>query len=427
MTERGAGRPAGSLWRDRDFLAFWLGQTASEVGGQVGQVALPLVAVVTLGAGGTELGALRAVQQAPVLLFALFVGVWADRRRVRDLMVLADFARALLLGLVPVAFLVGVLSLPLLFAVSFLAGVCTVCFVVAYQSALPRLVERGGLEQGNAMVEGSRSAARIGGPALGGGAVSLLSPPPAMFASAFFFALSFVSIRRIRRVETTPGKAERAAGVRRQIREGFQLIAAEAPLRAVALSSAAFQFLFAGLMTMYLLFLPRTLHLPGADVGLVLAALGPGALLGSLLASVLPRRLGYGVVLVFAAVIADGAMLVTPAVHGSGASTVAALVTVNFVFGTFTQTVDVAVTTVRLAMTPENLQGRVAATLNFAGMGLTPVGSLLGGVLGATAGLRTGLSLAGAGLLLSPLCMVLSPLARVGTTLPAAGGERRNG
>lgn len=427
MKEMGTARPAAeSLWRDRDFLTFWMGQTASEVGGQISQVALPLIAVVTLGAGGTELGVLRAAQQAPVLLFSLFVGVWVDRWRVRNMMVLSDFGRAFLLALIPAAYLLGVLSLPLLFVVSFLVGVCTVCFVVAYQSALPRLVERTQLAHGNGMLEGSRSAAQIGGPALGGGIVSLLSAPLAMFGSAFFFVLSFVSIRRTRRVEVTPERVEQSTGVWRQIREGFQLIAGEAPLRAVALSSAAFQFLFAGLMTMYLLFLPRTLHLPGAEVGLVLAALGPGALLGSLLASVLPQRLGYGVVLVSAAVIADGAMLVTPALHGSGALTVVGLMAINFVFGTFAQTVDVAVTTVRLAITPENIQGRVVATMNFVGMGLSPVGSLLGGVLGTVAGLRTGLLLTGAGLLLSPLCMILSPLARVGKTLPAAG-ERTNG
>ena len=422
--ETRTGRPVGeNLWRDRGFLAFWMGQTASEVGSQISQVALPLIAVVTLGAGGSELGALRAVQQAPILLFALFAGVWVDRWRVRDMMVLSDFGRALVLAVIPVAFLLGLLSLPLLFVLSFLVGICTVCFVVAYQSALPRLVERTRLAQGNGMLESSRSAAQIGGPALGGGIVSLLSAPLAIFGSAFFFVLSFVSIRRIETVEATPQRAERATGVGKQIREGFQLIADEAPLRAVAVCSAAFQFFFAGLMTMYLLFLPRTLHLPGAEVGLVLAALGPGALAGSLLASVLPQRLGYGVVLISAAIIADGAMLLTPVLHGSGFVTVVALMAINFVFGTFTQTVDVAVTTVRLAMTPENIQGRVAATMNFVGMGLSPVGSLLGGVLGTVAGLRAGLLLAGAGLLLSPLRMILSPLKHVGRTLPAAAAS----
>ncbi|MEU6626479.1 MFS transporter [Streptomyces litmocidini] len=378
---------------------------------------------MTLDAGGTELGLLRPLQQAPVLLFALFVGVWVDRWRVRSMMALSDLGRAVLLAALPVAYLLDLLSLPLLFVAAFAVGVFTVCFDVACQSALPRLVDRGRLAQGNGMLEGSRSASRIGGPALGGGIVSLLSAPLALFGSGVFFLLSAFSIRRIGRVETPPPRSEESAGMWRRIREGFQLIIDEAPLRAVAVSSAAFQFFYAGLMTMYLLFLPRTLHLSGAEVGLVLAALGPGALVGSFLAAVLPRRFGYGVVLMSTAVIADGALLLVPFLRGSSAATVVALMAINFVFATFAQTVDVTVTTVRLAITPADIQGRVVATINFVGMGLSPVGALLGGVLGGVVGLRTGLLVAAVGLLLSPLCMLLSPLARVGKALPEPRAE----
>ncbi|ROQ27079.1 putative MFS family arabinose efflux permease [Streptomyces sp. PanSC19] len=424
VKEQGRERAAGeSLWRHRDFMALWTGQIASAFGWQIAQVALPLVAVTTLDTGGTELGLLRSLQQAPVLLFALFVGVWVDRWRVRSMMALSDLGRAVLLAALPVAYLLDLLSLPLLFVAAFAVGVFTVCFDVAYQSALPRLVDRGRLAQGNGMLEGSRSASQIGGPALGGGIVSLLSAPLALFGSGVFFLLSAFSIRRIGRVETPPPRSEESAGMWRQIREGFQLIIDEAPLRAVAVSSAAFQFFYAGLMTMYLLFLPRTLHLSGAEVGLVLAALGPGALVGSFLAAVLPRRFGYGVVLMSTAVIADGALLLVPFLRGSSAATVVALMAINFVFAAFAQTVDVTVTTVRLAITPADIQGRVVATINFVGMGLSPVGALLGGVLGGVVGLRTGLLVAAVGLLLSPLCMLLSPLARVGKALPEPRAE----
>jgi len=171
-------------------------------------------------------------------------------------------------------------------------------------------------------------------------------------------------------------------------------------------------------MTGYLVFLPRELHLSGTAVGLVLAAAGPGALVGSLLAARWPTRFGYGAVLVSAAAIGDGAMLCVPALHGRAAVTIPALVAVNFVFGTFGQLVNVTVMAIRQAVTPDGMQGRVAATITFAGMGMTPLGSLLGGFLAEEWGLRTALLVTAAGMLLSPVLMGLSPLARLGRELP---------
>jgi hypothetical protein len=94
------------------------------------------------------------------------------------------------------------------------------------------------------------------------------------------------------------------------------------------------------------------------------------------------------------------------------------LVAINFLFGTFSQTVDLATMAIRQAITPLQLQGRVAATNNFLGLGLTPVGSLMGGVLAAQFGTRAALLAAALGLCLSPLTFLLSPLARMGKALP---------
>ena len=412
-------RSAPSLWRDHDFVRLWVGQTASQLGAQASQLTLPLVAVVALGAGASQLGALRAVQQVPVLLLSLVVGVWVDRWRVRTLMVLADAGRALVLAVVPVAYLLGTLDLSVLAVVAFVVGVFTVCFDVAYQSSLVRLVDRGQLAQGASLLESSKSAAQIGGPALGGGLVSVFSAPLAILSGAFFFALSFLSLSRIRRSESVPHHVGHSTGMWKEIREGLRLVVGDPSLRTVGIVAGIFQFFFAAFTTIYLVFLPRTLHLSGAAVGLALAALGPGAVVGSLLSPWLTRRFGYGVVLVSAAAIADGVMLGVPALRGSGAGTLVLLMVINALFGVFGQVVDVAVMVVRQALTPVRMQGRVAATINVATMGLTPLGSLIGGSLAAQVGARTSLLLAAAGLSLSPLCMVLSPLVRLGKVLPA--------
>lgn len=399
-----------------------MGQTASQLGEHTSLVILPLFAVLTLHASAGQLGVLRAVGQAPILLLSLFVGAWVDRWRTRTLMVLADAGRALALGAAAVTGLLAGLGLPALLVLAFAVGALSVFFDVAYQASLVRLVERDQLVRGNSALEGSRSAAQIGGPALGGVLVSVLSAPIAVASSGVFFALSFLSIRRIDRRESIPERSERPPRVWRRIREGLRFVAGDASLRTVCLASAAFQFSFAAVMTVYLLFLPRDLHLSGTAVGLALAATGPGALLGSLLAARLPSRFGYGAVLVSAAALGDGVFLFVPALHSTSVATVPALLMVNFVFGTFSQLVNVTVMAVRQTVTPDRMQGRAAATINFVGMGLTPLGSLLGGLLAEAWGTRTSLLVTALGMLVSPALMTLSPLARLGRTLPAPPG-----
>ncbi|WP_309074919.1 MFS transporter [Streptomyces sp. NWU339] len=413
-------RPApSSLWRDGDFRRLWVGQTASQLGEHASLVVLPLFAVLALNAGAGQLGALRAVGQAPILLLSLFVGAWVDRWRTRTVMVLTDVGRALALGAAAVAGLLGWLGLPALLVVAFTVGALSVFFDVAYQASLVRLVKRDQLVRANSALEGSRSAAQIGGPALGGALVSVLSAPIAAASSALFFTLSFLSIRRIGRHESIPERSERPPRVWRRIHEGLRFVAGDTSLRAVCLASAAFQFFFAAVMTVYLLFLPRDLHLSGTAVGLALSATGPGALLGSLLAARLPSRFGHGAVLVSAAALGDGVFLLVPALRGSSAVTIPALLAISFVFGAFGQLVNVTLMAVRQTLTPDGMQGRAAATINFVGMGMTPLGSLLGGFLAEGWGTRTSLLVTAAGMLLSPALMALSPLARLGRTLPA--------
>jgi MFS family permease len=407
-----------SLWRDADFRSLWAGQTASQFGEQASLIVLPLIAVLTLNADAAQLGVLRAVGQAPILLFSLFVGAWVDRWRTRTVMMLADLGRALALSACVLAGLLGGLGLPALLVAAFVTGSLSVFFDVGYQASLMRLVQRHQLVQGNSALEGSRSAAQIGGATLGGLLVTLFPASIAAGSSAPFFALSFLSIRRIRH-ESVPERPQGPRRVWRRVREGLRFVGGNPSLRTVGLASAAFQFFFAAMMTVYLLFLTRELHLAGNAVGLALAATGPGALLGSLLAGRLPSRFGYGTVLVSAAALGDGAMLCVPALHGPAAVTIPALVAVNFVFATFGQLVNVTVMAVRQATTPEGMQGRAAATITFAGMGLTPLGSLLGGFLGQEWGLRASLLAMAVGMMLSPALMALSPLARLGRTLPA--------
>jgi len=130
-------RGVTSLWRDSEFLKFWIGQTISDFGDQITLLALPLTAVITLHAGPVEMGVLAAAAAAPTALFSLFAGVWVDRLPRRRILIVADLGRALLLLTIPVAFVLGLLSMTQLYVVGFAVGTLSVFFVVAYQAYLP--------------------------------------------------------------------------------------------------------------------------------------------------------------------------------------------------------------------------------------------------------------------------------------------------
>ena len=416
-SHRPGPRGLRGLRGNADFGWLWAGQTASQFGEQATLIILPLIAVLTLHAGPDELGLLRAVGQAPLLLLTLFVGAWVDGRRTRTVMALADAGRAVALGGLAAAAWFGLLGLPALLAGVFAVRSMSVVFDVAYQASLVRLVERDQLVRGNSALEGSRSAAQVSGLGLGGLAATALPAAAAVASCVPLFALSALSIRRIRR-ERPPERRQRCRRLGPEIRDGLRFVAGHRLLRAVGLASAAFQFFFAAAMTILLLFLTRELHLAGTAVGLVLAATGPGALAGALLAARLPGRAGYGPVLVSAAALGEGVMVCVPALHGPPMVTIPAVAAVMFVFGACGQLVDVTIMAVRQAVTPAGMQGRASATITFAGMGLVPLGSLLGGFLGQDWGLRAGLLAAVAGMMLSPAVIALSPLARLGRTLP---------
>jgi MFS family permease len=138
-TAETANRPlAAALRENADFRKVWTGLSVSLVGSQVTTLALPLAAALTLGAGPLEMGLLAAASSAPFLCFSLLAGVWSDRVRRRPLLIATDLGQAALLGSVPLAAILGVLSLEQLYLVAFLTGTLQVFNEVAHYSYVPR-------------------------------------------------------------------------------------------------------------------------------------------------------------------------------------------------------------------------------------------------------------------------------------------------
>ena len=203
--------PHGGLWRHGDFLKLWSAETVSQFGTQIGILALPLVAILELGASPFEVAALGTVEFLPFLLH-LPAGVWVDRLPRRPILIAGDLGRFVLLATVPIAFVADALSIWQLYMVGFLVGICTVFFDVAYMAYVPWLVERDQIIDGNSKLEISRSAAQVGGPGLAGGLVQIFTAPFAVLIDAISYLGSGLFVLGIRRhEETPPGRRSTAA------------------------------------------------------------------------------------------------------------------------------------------------------------------------------------------------------------------------
>ena len=152
-----------SLWRHRNFLLLWSGQSVSEIGSSVTQLALPLTAVVVLRASTFQVGLLTSASTLAFALIALPAGALVDRWAKRRLMIWCDVARMVIIGSVPLAAALGVLTLGQLYAVAITAGVGTVFFDVAYQSYLPEVVDRTHLVEGNGKLGATQAFAQVTG------------------------------------------------------------------------------------------------------------------------------------------------------------------------------------------------------------------------------------------------------------------------
>jgi MFS family permease len=415
------GWPTGGLWRHSDFLKLWSAETISQFGTQVSNLAIPLTAILVLGASAFEVAALGTVLFLPFILFTLPAGVWVDRLPRRPILILGDLGRAALLGTIPVAYVADVLTIWQLYAVAFLVGVCTVFFDIAYQSYLPSLVDRGHLVEGNSKLEISRSAAQIGGPGFGGILVDLLTAPYAVLLDALSFVGSGLFIFRIRKREERVGRhATDGQSMWTELKEGFGFVVGNRYLRSIAGSTMTFNFFGSLAFSIYLVYAVRSLELSPAVIGIVFAIGNVGALVGAVTANRLSRRLGVGPTIVGSQFLGGPAWLLVPIAPKEIA--VPFLVSAQIAGGFANVVYNVTQVSFRQALAPERLQGRMNAVMRFLVWGTIPLGTLLGGAFATWIGLRETLFIGAIGTCLAFLPVALSPVRRL-RVMPTAPVE----
>ncbi|MFH9955352.1 MFS transporter [Streptomyces roseolus] len=398
-----------ALLRERTFRRYWTGQTVSLVGDQISLMALPLAAVLVLGADAAQMGWLKTLELLPALLLNLPFGAWADRRaNRRRIMIATDLGRAALLLTLPVAYALDLLTLGQLYLVAFGVGALSVLFEVCNSTLFASLVPPERYVQANSLVNGSRSMAWLAGPSIGGVLVQVLTAPLALLADALTYLVSAGYLAKIRPVEPAPAPVAKG-----HFTEGMRWVLREPSMRALFAASGTVQFFNYMFHTLFVLYVTQDLGLGAGLLGLVLGTGAVGGLLGAMWSGAVVRRLGIGGSLVAGFLGFTLPLVLIPAAGGPLPLVVGVLFAAEFLSCVGVMIVDVAAGSFQMALIPETMRARVMGAFRTLNHGFRPLGALAGGVLGTAVGLRPTLWIATVGGVFAVLWLLPSPLARM--------------
>lgn len=402
------GRPL-TLLREPVFRRYWSAGAISLLGDAIGDVALPLAAVLVVHAGPTAMGVLNALIWLPNLLFALHAGALADRAgRRRHMMIAADLGRGLLLASVPAAYALGELTLAQLYLVAFLAGVLSLLFNVCQTGLFAAIVERARYLEAGTLLNGSRAVSWVAGPSIGGVLVQALSAPYALIADALSFLGSAAFLTSIDPAEPPPQPPEPG-----HLTAGARTIWRTPALRYGLAATAVINLFDFAFIALLLLYATRDLHLRPGTIGVVLGMAAAGSVAGSVLTGPLTSRIGVGPGFVLGCVLFTAPLLLVPLAAGSRPAVLGYLFASEFLSGVGVMILDITFGAISTAVTPDAVRARVTGAFQMVNYGVRPIGSLGGGLLGAAIGVHATLWLAAAGATAGALCLAPSPLSRI--------------
>ena len=386
--------PAGDLLNDPNYRRIFASVVVTHFGAQITMLALPLTAVTVLNASPSQMGFLMAAEIAPFVLLSLPAGVWLDRVRKLPVYVIGEMIFAAALMTVPIAAWTGYLSMTWLYAVGVVLGCVHVFAGSAAQIVLTQIVSRDRLVEAHSKNALAVSGSEIAGPGLAGALIKLLGAPIAIAFDAILIAGSVLLLRGIRVTETVNPRG--TTNFMQQLREGVHFVLRTRMLWTLALFVGCWQLLHHMASVVQILVATRELGMTAQAIGLCYVGMGVGTILASVYGKRVSEKFGPGPTIVAGiAVSAAGwlALAIAPAnVWGviffgfmltcfSGGAT---LIFVNFL-------------SLRQAVTPEALLGRMTSTMRWLILIGAGPGALIGGYVGEHIGLRMSLALAGFG------------------------------
>ena len=405
----------GDLWRHRDFLLLWSAQGISAVGSRITRTALPMAAILVVGAGALDLGLLAVTLTLPRALFAWLGGGWVDRHRRRPVLIGSDLVRAVALLAIPAAAYLQVLSMPLLYLIAAITGIATVLFELADHVFIADLVGREQLPDANGKREAIDAVAEISGPALGGALVAWLTAPVAIAADALTFVASALLLARIRKREKIVAVSAASSFVE-DVRIGIHVVWRDPAIRALFVSAATMTLFGSFMASLYTLFALRDLGLTPTELGIAIGCGGIGALAGATMASRAAVRWGSRRTLLGSLALGAAMQVLIPLAPPIPWIAMTFLIATQVIGDGVLTIYLINETTLRQRLLPPEALGRAAGTFQFANGLLTPVGALVGAVLADSIGMRPTLWLLAIGYAMALVSLLIARQA-----LPARG------
>lgn len=398
-------------------MHLWAGQTAAQVGFQVGTLATSAIAITVLHASETQIGVLSGLQTLAFLLVGLPAGAWVDRWRKRRVMIAANLTRITALTSIPLAYILSSLTLVHLMVVATILGLSTVFFDVAYQSYVPMIASKRYIGAANGRLEASYQVGRAGGPGLGGWLLGAIAPPLAYLLTASTYVCSTWVIWRIRTPEPRPAHSD--APLRTQILEGLTFVRGQRLLFPLFSCIACAAFAGAGIQVLLPILVLRTLGMSATQLGLLLSAGALGGILGALTRPAWITRLGIGRCIVITNIVGVSALLAQPAsVHVPVAA--AWVIACSGVISSYFITIyNVTQMSLRQEICPPDMLGRMNAIFRFAVWGVMPLGSFVAGIIASWVGVEATMYIFTAASIAAGIAMGFTPAARIRGTSAA--------
>ena len=402
--------PVPTLLREnREFRRLFAADSISLIGDQITLIALPLTAVLVLDAGAAEMGYLTAAGLLPYLFFSLHAGAWVDRSGGRRRkMIVSDLGRALVVASVPLAYAFDVLTIEQLLVTEFLVGSLAVVFRVAHPTLFISVVPRESYVEGQSLVNGTRAFSYVAGPTVGGVLVQALTAPIALVLDACSYVLSALFLRSIDPEEPPTEQAARG-----HVLSGLRFINSSPVVRSSLLATATLNFFNYIFWALFVLYATRELGVPPGTLGLVLGAGAVGGLVGSVVTGRISRRIGIGPAFLVGCVVFPLPLVLVPLAEGPRWLIVALLFLAEFGSGLGVMMLDISAGAIFAAIIPNRMRSRVSGAYSFVNYGVRPLGSLVGGALGSTIGLRPTLWIGAVGALAGVLWLLPSPIPRL--------------
>jgi MFS family permease len=364
-------RPA-SLLRNRDYMLLWSGQVISTLGTTASSIVYPLL-ILALTNSPIAAGVAGALGTVPYIVFSLPVGALIDRWDRKRVMILCDIGRGLTLASIPIAMFFGVLTVWQIYAAALVEGSLFVFFNIAEVAALSRVVGKEQLPAAAAQNEAAYATAAILGPSFGTFLYQFDRGFP-FIADAVSYAISVVSLFFIK----TQFQLERVAvkrDLRAEIAEGLTWLWHQPLIRYIAGLTGGYNLVNAA-APLIIIVLAKKMGAQDAQIGLIFSIAGVGGIIGALIGGQIQRRFSFGQVITGVSwTLALLFPLYAVAPHFFLLGVVAGLIYMNL------PVYDVVQFSYRLALIPDELQGRVNSTFRLLAFGFQPLGAALSGVL----------------------------------------------